>query len=272
MTVDAEKVAERIAEIAEAEIAPRFGNLEPVEIRAKSSPGDLVTQVDEAVEAALERALAEFWPGAAMIGEEMAAKKPQIVEALRGRGAFWIVDPLDGTRNFVRGVTEFGTIVALVVDGVTRMGWIYAVPERKCAVAELGAGATWDDAPIAPAPQKGPKEQGWRSVGWLADAWRARIAPNLKGPVETKAGHCSAYGYLAVAKGETDFKVSSRIHPWDHAAGALIVHETGGRAAFLDDYSDYAPLPSADRPLLVTAAGRDWTAVAGKLLGAAEGR
>ncbi len=272
MIVDPDKVASLIAEIAEAEIMPRFGNLDPEEIRQKSSPSDLVTQVDEAVEAALEKALKGIYPAAAMIGEEMAAADPAIVDALEGDGAFWIVDPLDGTRNFVRGVPEFGTIVALVENGETRMGWIYAAPERKCAVAERREGAVWDGAKLTPTPQKGPTPEGWRSVGWLTEPWRDRIKANLNGPVVTSPGHCSAYGYLAVARGLKDFKISSRIHPWDHAAGALIVAEVGGRTAYLDDRSPYVAAPSRDRPLLVSAAGRDWGAIADALVGSAEGR
>jgi fructose-1,6-bisphosphatase/inositol monophosphatase family enzyme len=62
-----------------------------------------------------------------------------------------------------------------------------------------------------------------------------------------------------------DFKISSRIHPWDHAAGALLAAEAGGKTAFLDDALDYAPQPSIDSPLLATAAGRDWAVIAGKL-------
>ena len=66
--------------------------------------------------------------------------------------------------------------------------------------------------------------------------------------------------------GEVDFKLSSRIHPWDHAAGALILDELGGRAAFLGTGAPYTPQDSIDAPLLATAPGRDWDEIAGRLL------
>ena len=265
MIIDAEKVATMIADIAEEEVAPRFGKLKPEEIREKTSPSDLVTEVDVAMEHALEAALKDVYPAAVMIGEEKAAADPSSVEALRGDGAFWIVDPLDGTRNFVQGVEQFGTIVALVENGETRMGWIYAAPEKKTAIAVLGEGASWDGEVIIPQAPKAEKLIGWRSIGWLTPEWRPRILPNLKEHFDTSSGHCSAYGYINTAFGDVDFKISSRIYPWDHAAGVLIVTETGGVAAYLDDDAPFQPAPWADRPLLVTAKGRDWGDIAARI-------
>jgi len=265
--VDAEKIAAVIAEIADHEIAQRFGNLKPEEIREKSSASDLVTEVDEAAERALTSVLNDIYPAATVIGEESAAANPDSVNALDSDGAFWIVDPLDGTRNFVRGEKEFATIVALVEDGVTRMGWIYAIPERKCAIAIAGEGGFWDGVKIDPKPSTSERSTGLRSVGWLTPEWEKPIRENLKANFDCSANHCSAYGYLKVAHGDVDFKLSSRIHPWDHAAGALLVRETGGRAAYIDNATPYSATPSIDRPLLVAAQNRDWKIIAGALRG-----
>ena len=130
MIIDLEKVAKVIAEIAEEEISSRFGKLSETEINTKSGPSDFVTQADIAAEARLAQALDAIYPGASFIGEERASGDPALVSTLKEKGAFWIVDPLDGTRNFVQGRAEFGTIVALVVDGDIRAGWIYAIPEK----------------------------------------------------------------------------------------------------------------------------------------------
>jgi len=219
------------------------------------------------MELALEKALKDIYPAATLIGEERAAADPSTMEALRGDGAYWVVDPLDGTRNFVQGVNRFGTIVALVENGEIRMGWIYAVPKQKCAVAVLREGASWNGEVIKPAPMQAEKTTGWRSVGWLSPEWRARILPNMTEHFETSSGHCSAYGYLNTAFGEIDFKLSSRIYPWDHAAGVLLVRETGGTAGYIDVDEPYSPEPWADRPLLVSAQGRDWKMICERLRG-----
>ncbi|MEX0644582.1 MAG: inositol monophosphatase family protein [Parvularculaceae bacterium] len=262
LTIDPEKVAAVIAEIAEEKIAPRYGRLAPGEIREKSGPNDLVTEVDEAVECALKKALWDINPSALFIGEEAASKDPALSGALAGDGSFWIVDPLDGTRNFVNGVNEFGTIVAFVENGEARMGWIYAAPDKKMAIAVKGDGATWAGEPINPKKPAGARLIALRSLGFLPPARAEHMRGVLKEHFDSRPGYCSAYAYIALARGLVDLKISSRIHPWDHVAGALIAAEAGGAIAFLEDGAPYRPTPSVDRLLLGTAPGRDWKAIA----------
>jgi fructose-1,6-bisphosphatase/inositol monophosphatase family enzyme len=266
MRPDPFRVAEAIAEVTAREIAPHFGKLEKEAVRQKSSATDLVTRVDEAAEASLKKALSALAPGAGFVGEESAAADPSIVAALSGEGAFWIVDPLDGTRNFVNGTPEFGTIVAYVEDGVTLMGWIYAAPDRRCAAAVKGDGVRWDGAPPVVSPSSNDPPVGLRSMGWLTPDWRDRLTLSVRKNLVSRPGHCSAYAYLKLMMGEVDFKLSSRIHPWDHAAGALILAELGGRAAFLEAGETYSPRDTIDAPLLATAPGRHWADVARRLL------
>lgn len=262
MITDVEKVGALIAEIAQEQIMPRYGRLERRAIREKTGPHDLVTEVDEATERALEKALRGIRPDAGFVGEELAAKAPETVKALAGEGAYWVVDPLDGTRNFVRGVDQFGVIVALVEDGETRAGWIYAVPENACAIGESGAGATWRGERIRRAPSARENLIGLRSLGWLAPARQARMREKLAANFDSRPNQCSAYAYISLFCAEADFKISSLIHPWDHLAGALIISETGGRAAFLDDGASYRPMASVNRPLLVSAVASDWPKIA----------
>lgn len=265
MNPDPQKVAVRIAEIAEDEIMARFGDLAPEDVREKSGPSDLVTVVDEAAERALRVALHDFRPDAAFVGEEAAARDSAIAQAIGKADAVWIVDPLDGTRNFIRGVKEFGVIVALVEKGAARMGWIYAAPDRQCAIAVANEGATCDGAAIATRAPPGGKLRCLRSLGWLPQPRQDRMRARLAEQFESAPGHCSAYAYLKLARGEIDLKVSSRIHPWDHVAGALLIAELGGRTAFLDSGATYAPQDSIDAPLLATAPGRDWTEISAQL-------
>lgn len=266
MRPDPLRVAAVIAEIAEAEMLPHYRKLSADAVKTKESPADLVTIVDEAVEKALRRRLFELVPGAAFVGEEAAAADPSIAKKIRNEKSCWIVDPLDGTRNFVNGVDEFGTIVAFVEDGVATGGWIYAAPLRSMATAVRGEGVTWRGARPKTRPPAGGKPVGLRSTGWLKPEWRDRLAASLKTSVTSKPGHCSAYAYLKLIEGDVDFKLSSRIHAWDHAAGALMLEELGGQARWLDTRSPYAPQESEDRPLLATAPGRSWPDLAGLLV------
>lgn len=266
MTPDLVQVSAIIEEIADAEIAERYHKLGADAVRAKDGPNDLVTIADEIAEGRLREALLALTPNAAFIGEEAAAADPAITRAIRTASQCWIVDPLDGTRNFVNGVDEFGSIVAYVEAGRTRAGWIRAIPDRATAMGALGAGVTYGGAPIRPKPQAGERALGLRSTGWLTPPWRERLVARLKSQFNTKAGHCSAYAYLKLLAGEVDFKLSSRIHAWDHAAGALMLKEAGGEVRWLDTGEDYAPGESRDHPLLATAPGRRWADIARQLL------
>lgn len=261
MTVDA-----AIAAVAKSEIMSRFGRLSPEAIREKSGPSDLVTSADEAAELALRQVLHAIRPDAAFVGEESATRAPALMGSIETADAVWIVDPLDGTRNFIRGVREFGVIVALARNGVAQMGWIYAAPLEASAIAVAGGGAFWRGAPIAPKPQRDSRPKGLRSLGWLDPERQQRVRAALARNCDTAPGHCSAYAYLKLARGEIDFKLSSRIHPWDHVAGALLIREAGGEVAWLDGRRPYQPAPSRDAPLLAVAPGRDWLEIARRIL------
>lgn len=265
MIVDVEKVARLIAEIAHEEIMPRYGKLAAGEIREKTGPNDLVTAADEAAERALEKALSAIRPDAGFVGEELAARHPEAANVLTGAGAYWVVDPIDGTRNFVNRVDEFGVIVALVENGETRAGWIYAPPEGACAIAEKGEGATWRGEPIRREAKARGKLIGLRSLGALPAERQERIRKKLKENFDSRSNQCSAYAYISLARGAADFKLSSLIYPWDHAAGALLVEETGGKAAFLNDGAPYRPGPFIVKPLLVSARESDWERIAEKV-------
>lgn len=266
MRPDPDRVAAIVAQIAETEMIPHYRKLGAGAVKTKDGPSDLVTVVDEAMEAALKSRLLDLTPGAAFVGEEGAAADPSLAQAISGADRCWIVDPLDGTRNFVEGVDEFGTIVAFVERGVTTGAWIYAAPLRSMAIASKGEGVAWRGAPVNVRAQSAGKPSGLRSTGWLSPEWRDRLIVRLRNNVASHPGHCSAYAYLKLIEGAVDFKLSSRVHAWDHAAGALMLQELGGDVRWLDSSEPYSPRGSEDRPILATAPGRDWTAIAGLLL------
>ena len=253
--------------VADTIITPCFGKLSDDAVKTKSSPTDLVTIVDEEAEAALKAGLAEIAPSAGFIGEEAAAIDPTLPARVEGPGAWWIVDPLDGTRNFVQGHAEFATIVAFVNNGRTVAGWINAIPHDRLFRGQRGEGVSCNLSAIAPKAQTGETPSGLRSLGWLNDGWDSRIRRQIKDKVVTQAMHCSAYAYAKLLQGEFDFKISSRIHAWDHAAGVFMLEELGGAGGYLDDHEAYHPADSADRPMLATAPGRDWTDIASRLTG-----
>ena len=142
MSVDSQKVSEIIVECADKYILPRYKALAQHEISAKTSPRDLVTQADLDVEEHLTRVLPDLLPGSVVIGEEAASKNPALLDQLDDKSLkIWIVDPVDGTHNFVHSKREFGVMLALIENGEARQGWIYDVLGKEMTVAERGGGA-----------------------------------------------------------------------------------------------------------------------------------
>lgn len=266
MLPDIQVVTRLIEEIAAAEILPRFNRLTAEEVREKG-PGDLVTVVDEAVEARLAPMLMAIVPGSVVVGEEAAAADPAILEQLTRQPDVWVVDPLDGTSNFAEGRPVFAVIVALVRNGRTVAGWIHDPVGGVTVTAKAGEGAwcgsrrlTVAAAPTAPAEMTGALLAGVfgsRDLGRRIQARRERVRA-------IASLRCAGHEYLRLSEGRMHFALYTRLMPWDHAAGVLIHTEAGGYSAYLDG-GRYAPARLDAGGLLLAPDPGSWQALYGLL-------
>jgi fructose-1,6-bisphosphatase/inositol monophosphatase family enzyme len=224
-------------------LLPRFRNLAEGDIREKR-PGDVVTVADVASEQRLAVGLAKIVPGVPVVGEEAVEQDPGLVDLIGRPGErCWVVDPLDGTSNFSKGFDRFAMIVCLIADRETVGGWILDVPNDRMAIALRGQGVTLDGRPVAGRPSAKPLRgliapRVHREFDrQLAPAQRKRLGSlsNLK---------CAGREYIEMLSGTYDFNLYRRTKPWDHAAGALMLSEAGGRAIRLKG-TPYAP----DQPI-----------------------
>ncbi len=215
----------------DAEVMPRWRSLEEHEIRTKSSEWDLVTDADEAAERLLTVALRDLVE-VPVVGEEATAKDPSLLELVGSAPAVWVVDPVDGTRNFVQGKESFGCMVALVEDGRTVASWItYPVVKREMHAAR-GVGAFLDGERFtSPVPDDPESLHGAVSGKYHAGGEDELLTrANSLGPAG-RIRFCAAWDYLDVATGVTDYVKFTRTMPWDHAPGALICQEAGLKSA-----------------------------------------
>ena len=218
-----DKVTALIRDAARAEILPRFCHLTASDIREKS-PGQLVTDADVAAEHMLTRTLTELLPGS-VVGEEAVSADPTLMDALGRSGVVWVIDPVDGTANFAKGNSRFAVIIALVIDGQTKMGWIHDPIPNRTIFAEAGQGA-WLGAERLKIRQDIPLAEMAGSVK-RKSGMAARVAS-----IARKG--CAGHDYLDLATGELNFAHFEQLMPWDHAAGVLIHTEAGGHAGVMD--------------------------------------
>jgi histidinol phosphatase-like enzyme (inositol monophosphatase family) len=191
-----------------------------VETKGDGSP---VTIADRGAEQLAREWISARFPQDGILGEEFGATRP---EARRR----WILDPIDGTKSFVRGVPLWGTLVAVAEGETVLAGATFCAPVDELVVAGLGAGCWWNGARcrvsnvdtlsaatvLTTDDRMGgiaAKRAGWESLAAQAGLVRSW-------------GDC--YGYVLLATGRADVMVDPLMNPWDSAAVAPIVTEAGG--------------------------------------------
>lgn len=186
-------------------------------------PQDFLTETDAAVERHVRRAIAEAFPGDAFLGEETGGSP--------GRET-WVVDPIDGTANFARGIPHFCVSIAFVRDGATEIGAISAPALGELHFARRGAGATRDGKAIRVASTR-DFAAACVELGWSTRVPNARyvaaMAALLDRGANVRRGASGALGLAWVADGRSDGYAEVHMNAWDCLAGLLLVEEAGGR-------------------------------------------
>ena len=245
-----DRVTTIIEDVVASIVMPSFRSLRPEDIHAKDTPGDpddLVTIVDMAAERYLIEALGGVVPGAAFIGEEAVCGDPSLLRALSARAPAWLIDPIDGTKNFAHGNADFGVMLALVEAGLTRASWM-AVPAAKpsgyTVVAEWQGGTRINGARVEPVRELPAQPRGTIHTRMMPADIAREVMEKLRGKYDTcPSTGSAATEYSAIVRGEKDFVIYYRLLPWDHAPGALAVTEAGGAVLHLsgDAYTALSP-------------------------------
>ncbi|MBN1286855.1 MAG: inositol monophosphatase [Anaerolineae bacterium] len=238
--------------VAAAEAAAeaiRRARVQPLEVKSKGYR-DIVTAADFAAERAIVEVIHRTYPDHAILSEEDAAL--DLAAWTPPGGVIWIIDPLDGTTNFSRGIPSYSTSVGVMVDGVLEAGVIIDPVRNFTFAGARGQGATLNGAPMQVNTHTGFSEA---VVGcdWARDPGARATLLAIVGQM---AIHCrtirtegSAALHMAyVAAGWYDLYFHTSLSPWDMAAGVLLIEEAGGQVTSL--YG--APFDITEESLLVS--------------------
>jgi fructose-1,6-bisphosphatase/inositol monophosphatase family enzyme len=235
--INPEKISAILRECAHLYITPRYQKLKQEEISSKTGPHDLVTQADLDVEHHLTRILPAHLPGSIVIGEESVSGGHSSVAVLQDKSQkIWIIDPVDGTHNFVNGKPDFGVMLACVINGRTEISWIYDVLKDCMFVAEKGSGA-YQDAKrlrINAQPSALNKMTAHINYKYFPKNLRLQVQESMGVFESAFSVGSAAHEYTRIASGASHLAVYSRLKPWDHLPGALLVEEAGGYLAKWD--------------------------------------
>jgi myo-inositol-1(or 4)-monophosphatase len=216
------------------------------QVAAKSSATDVVTEVDREAERVIVDAILAARPDDAVLGEEATRRDGTT-------GVRWIVDPLDGTTNYLYRYPAFAVSIGIEIDGALVAGLIHDSARERVYAGIVGAGATCDGVPIRPRDQADlatalvatgfqpePARRAWQA-GVLA-----RILPHVR---DVRRGGAAAIDLACVASGQLDAFYEAGLAEWDTAAGTAIARAAGAVVRTI-------ARPAAPTPLVVAAAPR----------------
>ena len=256
---------EIVRKAAMKEIVPHYRRLRKEAIHTKSSEYDLVTDADRRAEEFIRNEIEREFPTARFVGEEAVAGDPSLLDGISESDVAFIVDPIDGTWNFVNGLPIFGVMLAVVQNGTTQFGLIYDPLADDWIFAIRNHGAYWITSDRQKRPLKVLHPESFsRATGCIPFLMfnrtiRSDVISECCVFDQVLSLRCSAYEYRLLAQGGISFLLTPHPNPWDHAAGQLIHAEAGGFSAFIDG-TPYSP-GAEPRYLLVASSKQSWVAI-----------
>lgn len=199
---------------------------EDIDIEEKSNPNDLVTNVDKATEQFLVQQIQESYPNHAIMGEEGHGH-----DIHSDKGIVWVIDPIDGTLNFIHQRENFAVSVGIFKDGMPYAGFVYDVARDILYHAQTGKGAYLNEHVLPSLETSNVKE----SIIGMNPNWLTKPKlDTILQPIINDARSARAYGSAAlelvyVATGQLEAYITPRLQPWDFAGGLIILEEVHGK-------------------------------------------
>lgn len=201
-------------------------------IETKANANDLVTNIDRETELFFIEKITAFDPSHKILGEEGMGEKIDSLD-----GVVWIIDPIDGTMNFIRQHRNFAISIGVYVNGIGKLGYIYDVMRNQLYYAKEGQGAFMNEIPLKPLESISLD----KAIIGLNALW---VTPNKRIEHErmidlvrtvrgTRSYGSAALEIASVACGRMDAYISMRLSPWDIAGGVVIAKEVGAIASNL---------------------------------------
>lgn len=239
--------------VGDESVLPRFERLAELDVREKA-PGDLVTVADIEAEGQITAVLSTWFPEATIIGEEAVVNNPALLGRIDTDPQVWLIDPIDGTSNFVAGNPDFGMMLCELRRGQPVRSWIWQPLHREMFYSEHNGGAWRNGIPIVRRPPDADHLSGASCAYYLSEG------SALRSYARSMTGSCSL-DYPQIATGQSDFLIHNGRHPWDHYPGLLMLQEVNGVVKFADGET-FSSSPASPYRLVAAANEEVWMIVA----------
>ncbi|GMW02548.1 MAG: inositol monophosphatase [Candidatus Hydrogenedentota bacterium] len=218
-------------------VRDRYNARHEVHISHKIDPNDMLTEVDLAVQERIVARIRDEYPDDIIVGEESGLHELPHQNA----GRVWLIDPIDGTQNFVRSLfPAFGVSIAFCQDGEVAAGGVLVPMQETLFLAERGAGATRNGQRLH-VSNVTDLTMARAEIDFSVQRDRAATVDTFR-PLMEQVGQVRCYcaaviGICSIATGDSDIYVHVGLNPWDFAAAMLIAEEAGGSSSKLDGSS-----------------------------------
>lgn len=216
-------------------ITRSMDRIDRIEIATKGSMNDFVTSVDRAAEAEIISIIKKAYPDHAILAEESGEQ-----EGTNINDVVWIIDPLDGTLNFIHGFPQFSVSIAVQMRGIIEHGVVYNPVSNELYTATKGSGAQLDGKRIRVSDCKQIETAligtgfAYKRTSEPLDTCMNRLSKMLEACADIRRAGSAALDLAFVAAGRLDGFYEVGLAPWDVAAGSLLVREAGG---FVGDFA-----------------------------------
>ncbi len=209
-------------------IYPYFNNLREEDISFKQSKSDPVSIADKKAEKLLQKGLLSILPESFFIGEELFEERPKILDYLKQNDVpVWVVDPIDGTNNFVSGCEGFGIMIGLIFAGEIGSSWFYEICTKRMTILHKGSSITVNG--------KSLKRSSFCKKPFTGKIGRKLFqyskVQNIKATssdiIMDIAKQPSIITYHDILTGDLDFLIFKLTYPWDHLPGIALVSTNG---------------------------------------------
>jgi len=213
-----------------------------IELKPDASP---VTVADKGAEELIRSLVSQHFPSDGFLGEEFGDQPG-------GTGFRWVIDPIDGTRSFVRHIPIWATLIGLEYKGEQVGGVAYVPVLGQVYRALRGDGAYMNDrrVRVSDVGKLSDALLCYSSLAWFTRAGRERTFLELANRTNRQRGFGDFYGFVLVAEGAADLMVEHGVHAWDVSGLKAIVEEAGGT------FTDWDGTPTTERPDVVASNGK----------------
>ena len=242
------EAARRGGDFAKTIYDATFQDREALEVMRKADDSP-VTLADRGAEQLIRDLIGKHFPGDGFLGEEFGNRESST-------GFRWIIDPIDGTKSFVRHVPIWATLIGLEFEGEQIAGAVYIPVLRQMYRALRGDGAYLDDHRIrvSDTPTLAESILCYSSIGWFTRAGKQNTFLKLYQQTGRQRGYGDFFGFVLVAQGAVDLMVEHGVSAWDVAATKAIIEEAGGT------FTDWDGTPTIHRPDVLATNGKLHTA------------